>query len=606
MIFLKKLLSFFLAVVIAASSVFVMGASALGNTKIRRADGNLEFAKISADIVYLCNDNESGNSEQSLGNALRIIGRTTDYNYNFRRLGAQDGVVGSDGRFVLQFNDYDAFKYAMSTLSADAKIVYAERDTMVRVSSAESENTTFLSWGVEALGLDKYSGKVAENFTETQAVTVAIVDTGVEDIDFVKNRLVAGYDFVGNDSDAFEDTSKDSHGTFLASIITDCTQDAPVTIMPVRVIESETGYVSNVINGIYYAADNGADVINMSMGTLFGPCQSLEEAVDYAEEKGALVVACAGNSKTDIADMCPAHMDNVITVSAIDSNFSFASDYSNYGVKVDVAAPGTSIVGYGADGKLTTLTGTSMSAAFISSGAALFKVENPACTPSQVKYAINGICNDMGDEGFDVYYGNGIPDFSKLIKNSFVGVTGIELPLGYVECAIGSTYVPEYTVLPANATNKSVTFSSSNPSVAYIVNGVIHCASLGVTSITIKTVDGGYVGSFTISVREKVSETPVPVKMFVTDVPDKTEYVYKSGDRLDLTGISVTLVYSDDSIATTFNPDGLKATQISTDKAGKQTVTVEYEGFTAEFEITVVYTWWQKLIRILLLGFLWY
>ena len=431
---LKKILTVFLAVSIAVSSAFALGASALGSSKIKRADDNFEFARLSANIVYLYDSDSNKNTDQSYGETLRVIGRTTDKSYNFRALGAEECVIGADGRFLLQFNDYSSYKYALTALRADGKIVYAEPDVKMSISSESEGDNGYLSWGVEALGLDKYSEYIAEKYPDKETV-VAIVDTGVEDIEPLKDVLIDGYDFVENDADAFQDISEDSHGTFLAGIVADCTKGTSVKIMPVRVLELKEAYLSMVVNGIFYAVDNGADVINLSLCVTVGYCKPLHDAADYAEENNVLFVASSGNFAKDTANVCPAHIESTISVSALDKNLEFA-EYSDFGDEIDFAAPGSGIVSYGADGKLKTLNGTSMSAAFISAGAALYLIENPTCTPSQVQFAFKDACTDLGDKGFDDNFGNGMPDFSKFIGNKYVPVTGIQLPLGYVECAV--------------------------------------------------------------------------------------------------------------------------------------------------------------------------
>ena len=248
---LKKILSIFFAVIIALSSVLATGAAAFGNASVIKTENNFEFAKISAEIVYLYKNKTNGSGEQSSGETLRILGRTTDTSYNFRRLGAEECVIGADGRFLLQFNEYSVFKYALGVLKNDSEIVYAEPDALVTVSSESEGGNGNLSWGVEALGLDKYSEYISENFGNSPDFKVAIVDTGIEDIAPLEGRLTQGYDFVENDNDAFEDTSEDSHGTFIAGIIADCTEDTCVKIMPVRVIEIDECYLSVAVNGIY-------------------------------------------------------------------------------------------------------------------------------------------------------------------------------------------------------------------------------------------------------------------------------------------------------------------------------------------------------------------
>ena len=94
--------------------------------------------------------------------------------------------------------------------------------------------------------------------------------------------------------------------------------------------------------------------------------------------------------------------------------------------------------------------------------------------------------------------------------------------------------------------------------------------------------------------------------MVIDKTPNKTKYTYKSDEALDLNGIQIIVTYSDSSTKVIYNPIGITAEGFSTAMAGKQNITVEYEGLTDEYEITVGYTWWQMIIRILLLGFLWY
>lgn len=603
---LKKIISLILAACIAFASAFAVASSALGATKISRAKSNSDFAKISAEIVYLYEEKTSGSSEQSSGETLRILGRTTDAFYNFRRLGAEECVIGADGRFLLQFNGYSEFKYALDILHSDSKIVYAEPDAIITVGSESEGGAENLSWGVEALKLDKYSEYIAENFGDAEDFKVAIVDTGIEDIEPLKGRLTEGYDFVENDSDAFEDTSEDSHGTFLAGIVADCTKGTPVRIMPVRVIELDEGYLSVAVNGIYYAVDNGARVINISLSGINGMCSSLDEAAEYAEKNNAVIVACSGNFKKNTSGICPAHIDSVITVSAVGESLGFSYAYSDFGESVDVVAPGDNIVGYGADGNLKTLYGTSMSAAFISAGAALFMIENSACNPSQVQTAIKNVCTDLGIEGFDEYYGYGIPDFSRFIDNPSVYVTGVEFSLDNLQCLVGTSCLPGHGVYPSDATDKSVVFSSSNPAVARVEGSEIYIVSQGVAVITVTTVDGGYTDSITIEAVNPEIPEPTPVGIEIEKAPDKIRYTYKSKESLDLSGIRVSVVYSDSSTKAVEDIRDITASGFSTDKAGSRKITVSYGGFTDEFEITVGYAWWQMIIRILLLGFLWY
>ncbi|MBR2867754.1 MAG: S8 family serine peptidase [Clostridia bacterium] len=602
---IKRTVSVLVSILIIASSTVFLTVSAYGNSKIRRVDNNFDFAKISADIVYSYKNITDRNSEQTVADTLRIIGRATGGNYDFSSLGVNSGVASSDGRFLLQFNDYNTFRKALKALRVDENIVYAHPDSEVFVSSDETGTEDNISWGTASHGLDKYAEYLADSADSDDGTVVAIVDTGAEDIGFIKNKLVKGYDFIGGDDDSFEDTSVDSHGTFLAGIVADSTKNAAVSIMPVRVIESDEGYMSVAINGIYYAVDNGADVINFSLSGSTVNCRALDDAMEYARKNNVTVVVCAGNFKQNTSGVCPAHIDSVITVSAVDENLNFESAYSNFGKSVDVCAAGGGIVGYGADGQLKTLYGTSMSAAFVSAGAGLFRLGNPRCNVVQVSDAIVRVCSDLGAEGFDDYYGNGFPEFDRFIDDKTVYVGNISFENDEINAYVGERITVNPIVSPSDATDKSLIWRSLNEKVVTVdENGVINCISEGIAPIAVKTVDGGYTASFYI--RVSTPEKPYLLGVTLKKAPDKLNYVYKSTDTPDLTGIILEAEYSDGSKVILTEKNGITADSISTKSVGKQTVTVRYEGISAEYQITVSYTWWQQIIRILLLGFLWY
>lgn len=505
---MKKILSILIsAVVIACSFSPVYGLSAV------------KKAKTNTDFAYKCADVTNGtkvNEPNSISNAYRVIGRASGRNFSFSGLGVSDGVIGADGRFLLCFDTPSAMKKCLNYLNSNGNIIYAHEDSVVFTNGNGTENTP-VSWGVSAIGADAYSRFVSE---KTQGrVTVAIVDSGVEKIDFLSGKLVGGIDLVAEGGNGATDESVDSHGTFLASIVADCTAESNVDIMPVRVLKSKQGSLSNTVNGIYYAVDNGASVVNVSLGGVLNNCAAIDDALAYAESKNVSVVVCAGNTQADIKNYCPAHNESAITVTAVNENLEFSQYYSNYGDAVDMCAPGDNITGYGADGELKTMSGTSMSAAYISAGAALYRLHNPLSSSAQVQQSIKEICTDLGEEGFDVYYGYGIPDFEKL------------------------TYEPE----PAKITGISV-----------------------------------------------------------AKTPHKTVYTYKTDERINLEGLVLNVEYSDSATETLADISGVSASGYSFKKEGTQKVTLTYEGFETEFEIRVEYAWWQWIIRILLLGFLWY
>ncbi len=403
-IYIKKTVSVLLASLICFSC-FIGGITVSAEeTYIDCAESNFDFAVKTAEIIK--NDDD----EASM---LRIIGKFRPDAADLVFPNISDSVVSDDGRFVLQFSTEEDLISCLEELNKNPDIIYAERDMPVYTGTVQ-KSAEHLSWGVEAIEADVYSQAIAPSVSD-RSVTVAIVDSGSEDIAFIKDKLVQGYDFFDNDNDAFQDDSIDSHGTFLASIVADCTANLPVKIMPVRVLDSKTGSLINLLNGIHYAVDNGADIINLSLCAILKNCKALENAIDYAQEKGVTVVVCAGNAKSDIENYCPSHVENALTVTSVNSDFIFSESFSNFGNVVDLAAPGENITGYNALGEKMAMSGTSLSTAFVSAGAAMFLLDNPGCSAEQVASALTSNALDLGTAGKDTYYGWGLLKLKGLI-----------------------------------------------------------------------------------------------------------------------------------------------------------------------------------------------
>ncbi len=458
------------------------------------AENNFDFAVKTAEIIK---DNESS--------MLRIIGKITPDAKKFDFSYASESVFSQDGRFVLQFSTENELLACLEMLQNRPDVIYAERDVPVYTGALEKAAAS-LSWGVDAIEADIYSQSISP--AEGDSVTVAIVDSGSEDIDFIKNKLVDGYDFYDNDSDAFQDESSDSHGTFLASIVADCTGNLPVKIMPVRVLDSKNASLINVINGIRYAADNGADIINLSLCAILNNCKSLEDALAYAESKGATVVVCAGNAKSDVKNYCPSHCESAITVSSSNSTDGFSYSFSNYGDAIDLAAPGEFITGYNAMGEITYLSGTSMSAAFVSAAAALFLLDNPACNTNQVKSALESSAKDLGTAGKDIYFGAGIPKLGSLANSDKKYVESIRFSQDSYSLYLSEKLAIEPVFSPSDATDKSFTLSSDSGCIS--INGnVITAVSQGTAILTVTSNDGLYTDTAEITVTANRTELKI-------------------------------------------------------------------------------------------------
>ena len=176
------------------------------------------------------------------------------------------------------------------------------------------------------------------------------------------------------------------HGTAMAGIIAALTDNgqgiagigyAGVKVMPVTVLDADgTGSDSDIIEGVVYAVDHGADVINMSFSNP-GFSDALQAAIDYAWAHNVVVVAATGNDGSSTATF-PAGDRGVIGVSNTDQTDALNAS-CNSGADTFLAAPGTDIVTLAAGGGTTAVTGTSASSAEVAAAAALLRAADPSC-----------------------------------------------------------------------------------------------------------------------------------------------------------------------------------------------------------------------------------
>ncbi|GGN50014.1 subtilisin family serine protease [Actinoplanes campanulatus] len=235
--------------------------------------------------------------------------------------------------------------------------------------------------------------------TGSPDVTVAVVDTGVTAVSEIAGRVLPGYDFVNDDADPADDHG---HGTMAATVIAAAGDDGTgiaglcwtCRILPVKVLGADgSGGHDDIAEGIVYAVDQGADIINLSLG---GPEGStiLSEAVTYAAGHGVVVVAAAGNEGVT-TPVYPAAYPKAIAVAgstATDGRY----DWSNYsGSWVDVAAPGDNPA-QADDGDYWWFTGTSSAAPVVAGVAALGLSAKSGVTAAQVRAAIEAAARPAG------------------------------------------------------------------------------------------------------------------------------------------------------------------------------------------------------------------
>ncbi|MEG4075180.1 S8 family serine peptidase [Microcoleus sp. Pol14C2] len=281
------------------------------------------------------------------------------------------------------------------------------------------------NWGVDAINApDVWEQNITGN-----GIVVAVVDSGVDyyhsdldsniwqnpgeiadnGIDDDRNGFIddiRGWDFVYNDNYPI-DLDIYGHGTHIAGAIAAERNDFGITgvaynakIMPVRVIDSfRDAYTNNVAAGIRYAADNGANVINLSLGNEFYPSQDENDAIEYANNKGSVVVIAAGNSGFSQPAYPARNADRWgIAVGSIDINGSMDYDSNRAGsTPLDyLVAPGVDIYSTTPYDTYDILTGTSMATPHVAGVAALVLNANPNLTPGQVEYILTTTANPNG------------------------------------------------------------------------------------------------------------------------------------------------------------------------------------------------------------------
>jgi subtilisin family serine protease len=281
------------------------------------------------------------------------------------------------------------------------------------------------NWGVDAINAPEVW---AQNITG-KGIVVAVVDTGVDyyhpdldsniwqnpgeiagnGIDDDRNGFIddiRGWDFLYNDNYPM-DLDLYGHGTHIAGSIAAERNDFGITgvaynakIMPVRVLDTfGNGELNNVAAGIRYAADNGANVINLSIGNEFYPSNQVNAAIEYANNKGSVVVIAAGNSGSSQPDYPARNADRSgIAVGSIDINGRMADTSNRAGsTPLDyLVAPGVDIYSTTPYNNYEIETGTSMATPHVAGVAALVLSTNPTLTPAQVEYILTTTANRNG------------------------------------------------------------------------------------------------------------------------------------------------------------------------------------------------------------------
>ena len=343
--------------------------------------------------------------------------------------GLEDGIT-----LATEVEDVDA---TLEALRHDPEVEFAEPLMTFTASFTPNDPEYAKQWNLQMIHMPQ-----AWDISRGKGVVVAVIDTGVayEDRDDFRQvpdlkgvKFVAGYNFVDDSDHANDDHF---HGTHVAGTIAQATDNGEgvagvafeASIMPIKVLNHfGSGNSADISDAIRWAADHGANVINMSLGG-GGHSRVMESAVAYARKKGVTVVAAAGNTAFGRVEY-PAAYPGVIAVGAVGPSGARAP-YSSYGKQLDLMAPGGDKRQGPSGGILQNtidrkdvgksvyepLQGTSMAAPHVAAVAALL-ISAGAKTPDEVEQALYAGAHAVGGEAWSEEYGHGLLDAERSLKS---------------------------------------------------------------------------------------------------------------------------------------------------------------------------------------------
>lgn len=363
-----------------------------------------------------------------------------------------------------------ALEKVMAALSKNPRVKFVEKNYLVQASATPNDTSYPSQWH-----LPKISAPAAWDTTiGSTGVSIAIADSGVDPTHpDLAGKLQPGYNFVLSSTDTHDFYG---HGTKVAgsaaAMSNNTTGVAGVAwsnpIVPL-VITDSTGYAtySAMARAMTYAADKGIRIINLSFAGS-SSSSTLQNAVDYAWNKGTIVFASAGNYGTSTLQY-PAACNHVVAVAATTSTDAFAS-FSSYGTWITVSAPGSSILTTSNGGGYASVSGTSFASPITAGLGALILSANPSLTAQQVVDIIKQNGDDLGTAGFDQYFGYGRINAAKSIIAAKNAVAQVDTTAPVSSITSPSNGATVSGVVPVNV---SATDTTGVTRVELYVNGAL-------------------------------------------------------------------------------------------------------------------------------------
>lgn len=383
------------------------------NKEKKQLDDYINISELSDEFINeYFEEISNADSDEEKENMLIVISDSTIKD----SYGAKNVIEAPNHQYILQYDSVEEKQAALEELKHDKRIESVEENEVRQI-----EEVTYNSWGINKMSLDYAIDN--SNVDNLEEVTVAIIDTGLDISLFNKyygGRLAGYYNVLEQSNTIMNDTN--GHGTHVAGTIAEGTP-SNVKILPIKASTNGSLYTTDIIAAInYITIDKKADVINMSFGG-YGKSKAEEQAIEAAKQKNIISVAAAGNDNTS-KDHYPSSFDNTIAISSVDSQLK-KSSFSNYGSEVTFAAPGTNIKSImsssasisqsngnsDGDDDHETISGTSMATPHAVASVAILKGYNKNLTLDNVIDILKSNSIDLGEEGWDQYYGYGLISF---------------------------------------------------------------------------------------------------------------------------------------------------------------------------------------------------
>ncbi len=437
-------------------------------------------------------------------------------------------------------------------LRNDHSIIHLEENKKLYILNNSPNDPYYAKqWGLHSIMTEEAWSEI-EKTTQEESITVAVIDSGIDVThEDLKNRIDDdGYNFILDSNEVYD---LNGHGTAVSGVIAAKTNNSigisgvvgalDVKILPLQTADYKgVSYLSDVLNAINYAIEKEVDVINLSLGS--NTYSDIEnEMIQKAINKGIIVIAAAGNNGNS-SYVYPASYNNVISVGSTSRDGTLSS-FSNSNDKVDFLAPGEKIYVASKNNSYAYVDGTSFSSPIVSGIVAALLAIEPSLDLSEIKDILTNSNESLlkqpqkNDQtvNFLLAIKQIANSHSVPVEKLSLNRTALHLQFGHSEKLLAE-------VSPTNATNQTISWVSSNPSVAVVDSlGNLVAVGEGEANIIAITEDGGKTAVTAVTVLK-----PDRIWGLYTDVAANKTWTIELNQKLDSASVNEQTIYIFDDL----------------------------------------------------------